>query len=70
MTHGVTRGMIRERQATKGGDDLSQVVKAAAECVTRSPPLGNEDPSVSPWKSLSWGKQACTQQLSDSLVTA
>jgi len=35
-------------QATKGGEDRSQVVKAAAECVTRSPPLGKEEPSVSP----------------------
>ena len=33
-----------------GGEPRSQAVKAAAWCVTRSPPLGNDDPSVSPQK--------------------
>ena len=35
-------------RATKGGEDRSQVVKAAALCVTRRPPLGKLEPSVSP----------------------
>lgn len=37
---------------TNGGEALSQVVKAAAEWVTRSPPLGKELPSVSPHQVL------------------
>mmetsp|Transcript_58159 Transcript_58159/g.138450 ORF Transcript_58159/g.138450 Transcript_58159/m.138450 type:complete len:217 (+) Transcript_58159:731-1381(+) len=52
------QGMYKHLSMTKGGDARSQVVKAAAECVTRSPPLGKEDPSVSPWKRRSWGRQA------------
>ena len=52
------QGMYRVLFNTKGAEVLSQVVKAAAECVTRKPPLGKEDPSVSPWKSLSAGRQA------------
>ena len=47
-------------QATKGGEDRSQVVKAAAECVTRSPPLGKEEPSVSLWNRRSEGSVAST----------
>lgn len=43
---------------TKGGEARSQVVKAAAECVTRRPPLGKDEPSVSPWKRRSCGKHA------------
>ena len=52
------QGMYSVLLRTNGGEDLSQVVNAAAECVTRRPPLGNEEPSVSPWKSRSAGKQA------------
>ena len=52
------QGMYRVLFNTKGAEVLSQVVKAAAECVTRKPPLGKEDPSVSPWKSLSAGRHA------------
>ena len=52
------QGMYRVLFNTKGAEVLSQVVKAAAEWVTRKPPLGKEDPSVSPWKSLSAGRHA------------
>mmetsp|Transcript_5833 Transcript_5833/g.13347 ORF Transcript_5833/g.13347 Transcript_5833/m.13347 type:complete len:253 (+) Transcript_5833:169-927(+) len=41
--------------AMNGGDVRSHTVKAAAECVTRRPPLGKEEPSVSPWNRRSVG---------------
>ena len=55
------QGMYSVLLRTNGGEALSQVVNAAAECVTRRPPFGNEEPSVSPWKSRSAGKQALEQ---------
>ena len=51
-------GMYRQASITNGGEERSQVVKAAAEWVTRRPPFGKEEPSVSPWKRRSAGKQA------------
>ena len=44
----VAHGMYKHLSMTKGGEARSQVVKAAAEWVTRKPPLGKEEPSVSP----------------------
>merc|ERR1740122_157918 len=44
------------------GEDRSHEVNVAALCVSRKPPLGNEDPSVSLEKRRSTGK-ACSNGL-------
>merc|ERR1719331_2098058 len=52
-------GMRSVVPTMKGGDERSHTVKAAAVCVARRPPLGKDDPSVSPWNKRSYGKTAC-----------
>merc|ERR1719331_2582702 len=51
-------GMRRVVPTMKGGAERSHTVKAAAVCVARRPPLGKDDPSVSPWKRRSYGNVA------------
>mmetsp|Transcript_1727 Transcript_1727/g.4399 ORF Transcript_1727/g.4399 Transcript_1727/m.4399 type:complete len:209 (+) Transcript_1727:380-1006(+) len=45
-------GMYIVSPRTNGGDFMSHELKAAAVCVWRRPPLGNDEPSVSAMKSL------------------
>mmetsp|Transcript_40928 Transcript_40928/g.96125 ORF Transcript_40928/g.96125 Transcript_40928/m.96125 type:complete len:217 (-) Transcript_40928:92-742(-) len=51
-------GIRRTPSKTKQGEDLSHEVNAAAVWVARKPPLGKEEPSVSPKKRRSYGNTA------------
>mmetsp|Transcript_3958 Transcript_3958/g.6474 ORF Transcript_3958/g.6474 Transcript_3958/m.6474 type:complete len:210 (-) Transcript_3958:22-651(-) len=52
------QGMRKTLSQTNMGEDLSQVVNAAAVCVARKPPFGKEEPSVSPKNMRSYGRVA------------